>query len=450
MEFRFPRRIFFIFLAFFLLRNLILCIILPPWSFGDEIANFDYILKLGQGQIPSPSEFIEEELYVFHKENYDMRYVSSEKSGPPEITNITDLGLAAFSYQAYQPPLAYLIYSSLRKIFLLLSSSMRFQVIILRIIALAAVGGGVLLIFFGLIKQKIKNKLFYISLIFITLLAQDMYFSINIDVFAFLFSCLVINRILALYRDPNSNYQWFFLALAVALSMWVKITGIVMLFVFPLLVILLFSNKEPRMGKIRAKAAVFSLMALLLGAPWYIINQIRFGNPLRYLHFSSSILKSDFSPQRFSLQNIINFFRALFRTLFRGEFIWKGTYFDVMPQWLNEILLTVIPLTICVLGLYFVIKLQKSKDGEESSLTFLFAILGFIIISIFFIGNFTLGHLPYYHARMAFPGLYFIVFSYAAGWQLIFRRSMLAFYIPTVWLIFYNLIYSINLLSQLI
>lgn len=448
MKPRLIRLIFFVSLAFLIIRNLLLCVILPPWSFGDEMANFDYILKLGQGKIPHPAEFIEEDLYLFHKNNYDPRYISPEEI---EMVNITDLGLATFSYQANQPPLAYLIYSVFRKICLIFSSSMKFQVVVLRVVALAAVVGGLLLVYFGLIKREINNHLFYFPLFFIAFLAQDMYFSINIDVFAFFFGCLIINRILALYREPNSNYNWLYFALAVSLTMWVKVTGVIILFlIFPLVVFFLHFGRNQKNEKIWSKGILYFLIAVLMGMPWYIFNQIRFGNPFRYVRFLSLQGMPTHPAQPFSLQNIINFFRAFSRTLFRGEFIWKGSYFDILPEGLNEVMLTVIPLAIIVCGLTFILNTRLKGETNEYRLKNFFLVIGFVFFVAFFLGNFFIGGLPFYHARMAFPGLYFILFLYAAGWLRIFRRPLIAYLVPALWLLSYNLIYLTRLLSEVI
>jgi len=452
MKSRLIRLIFFVSLAFLIIRNLLLCVILPPWSFGDEMANFDYILKLGQGKIPHPAEFIEEDLFLFYKNSYDPRYLTQEgKKRQIELINISDLGLAAFSYQASQPPLAYLIYSVFRKIFLIFNSSMKFQVIVLRMIALAAVVGGLLLVYFRLIKQEINNPLFYFSLFFIAFLAQDMYFSINIDVFAFFFGCLIINRIFALYREPNSNYNWFYFALAVSLIMWVNVTGVIIAFlIFPLVVFSLHFGQNKKNERIWAKGIVYFLTSVLMGMPWYIFNQIRFGNPFRYVRSLFLQHVPTHPAQSFSLQNIINFFRAFSRTLFRGEFIWEGRYFDVLPEELNEILITVIPLAIIICGLSFILKARVNGETNEYKLQNFFLVIGFVLLVSFFLGNFFIGGLPFYHARMAFCGLYFILFLYAAGWLRIFRRPLIAYLVPAIWLLSYNLIYLTRLLSEVI
>ena len=421
-------------------------------SFGNEIANFDYILKLGQGKIPHPSNFIEDDLYLFHRDNYDFRYISNRERGEEaKVTNISDLGLAAFSYQANQPPLAYLVYSFFRKIFLVFSTSMKFQIIILRTVALAVVVGGLLLVYFGLIQQKINNPLFYFPLFFIALLAQDMYFSINIDVFAFFFGCLIINRLLVLYREPGSNYNWFYFALAMSLIMWVNISGVIMMLViFPLIVLFLYLSGEKKDSKIWSKGILYFLASILMGLPWYVFNLIRFGNPFRYDRFMSLHAAPTPSAQPFSLPNIINFFRAFSRTLFRGEFIWKGSYFDVLPEVLNEVLLTIIPLALIFLGLSFILKVKQKGKTNEFWLQKFFLVAGFVLLFVFFVGNFFIGGLPYYHARIAFPAFYFILFLYAAGWLKIFRRPIIACLVPTIWLLAYNLMYLTRLLKEFI
>jgi len=94
------------------IRNAPLALILPLWSHGDEIGHFDYVLKLERGKLPRPHEFIESSLFLLHKVCYDGRYIYGQRK--ISIRTPKDLGLAAYSYEANQPPLPYLIMAAFR------------------------------------------------------------------------------------------------------------------------------------------------------------------------------------------------------------------------------------------------------------------------------------------------------------------------------------------------
>ena len=533
------KKLFFMAISFLIIRNLPLCIFLPPWSFGDEMAHFDYILKLKKGHIPHPQDYIEEDLFLFHKNNFDYRYIipkeqlqlpqpapkqppkkqrqqstspkqspprdqqlpppkqrqqhsqppqqqqllppsrgsssplplpsssphplspfppqqqpSPQPPTPPPILSLRDLGFAAFSYQAKHPPLAYIIYFLASNLLAPLHLSLGSQLILFRIIALLAVVIGLILIYSGLTQNQLDQPVFYLPLILVPLLAQDMYFSLNIDVFTFLFGGLVINRMFYLWKEPRAKKNWFFLSVAVILTLWVKATGLLILGVFGLFVIyLVFRYRHhPSLSKnIFLNGSLFLPLTLILSSPWYIFNLIRLDN-LVVINNNLQVGLPQYPAKAISWANIVEFVQAFTRTIFRGEFIWHGHYFDVLPLWANDIFLTVIPLGFFILGISYLF-LPKQAGEENGSTTFwqkFFLLAGVSVIAVLLFGYFFIGEIPYYQARMAFCCLYFVTFVFSAGWLKVFKPSKFSILLFPIILLAYNLFVMFKLISEVI
>jgi hypothetical protein len=107
-----PRNLLIVGLAFLWIRNAPLSLLLPPWSHGDEIGYFDYVKKIGRGHLPRPDESIEPAVFRLHKARYDGRYISLNRKMRSVMPR--DLGLAAYSYEAQQPPLPLLLLAAFR------------------------------------------------------------------------------------------------------------------------------------------------------------------------------------------------------------------------------------------------------------------------------------------------------------------------------------------------
>jgi hypothetical protein len=107
-----PRNLLIVGLAFLWIRNAPLSLLLPLWSHGDEIGYFDYVMKIGRGHLPRPDESIEPAVFRLHKARYDGRYISLNRKMRSVMPR--DLGLAAYSYEAQQPPLPLLLLAAFR------------------------------------------------------------------------------------------------------------------------------------------------------------------------------------------------------------------------------------------------------------------------------------------------------------------------------------------------
>jgi len=417
---------------------------MPLWSAGDEIGHFDYVLKLNRGHLPEHTEYIESSLFLLHRAYWDNRYMTTVKAH--HIREPEDMGLAAYSYQANQPPLPHLILALFRKVFLLLNVSMLLQIKLLRIISLLAVACGLLFIYFGLRKTNVQNHLFYYPLLFIPLLTQDLFFSINNDVFAFLGASFAIMRMLYVFKNPHLLRNWAWLSVAVSLAMWMKVTNAFLFVLWIILTIFLWQRKKGK--KIIIVSILFLLIAVLFSSPWYIYNQVRFSSPLG-LQFveDSDIPFPKYAPMPVTYINFREFVYAFSRTLFRGEFFWNGRYFDILSGWSNNLVLIYLPLVIFLAG-FISFFIYFDRSNREISRFFLLG--GLVIFAALLFIYFFIGKIGSYHARYAFGGMYFIMFIYAAGWRRLLNSDNLSLYIPAVLLLAYNLLYTCVLIPKVL
>lgn len=432
-------KIFLLALCFLLIRNIPFCFILPLWSHGDEIAHFDYVLKLNRGRIPNPVEYIETSVFALHKKHWDNRIITYHKSHG--IQNIEDLRLAGHSYEGNQPPLPYLIMALFRNFLLFLNIPLLLQVKLLRVLALFPVFFGLIIIYKGLRWAKIHHPVYYYPLFFIPLLCQDMFFSINTDSYSFFFASLAVVGVISLFTNSHSRKGWILLSAGVILSLWTKATNAFLLVLWPALIIFFWiKNKDKK--KILTALLVL-LITIVFSSPWYIYNQMRFSDPFRY---TAELDYPEVSPRPLSFSSIRDFASSFMCTLLRGEYIWHGKCIEVFAEMGNTIVLLIIPLIIFTAGFlsfffYF--------DPSEKNLKYLI-LCGAGTVFAFFLAHSFIGGLPYYHARYAFGGLYFIMFVYAAGWKKIIPSEPYNFYIPAALLLSYNLLYAYTLFAKVL
>ena len=424
-------------IAFLLIRNVPLCLLMPLWTHGDEIGHFDYILKLGRGHLPRPMDLIESQLFLLHKVHYDSRYMTSSKVS---IENHESLGLGQYSYEAHQPPLPYLLLNLVRKALLLLKPPLLLQLKLLRIFTLLAATLGLIVIYFGLKTAKIHQTYFYMPLLFIPLLVKDMFLSLNTDCFSFLFGSVAIAGVIRLFNKPDSIRNWLWLSVGTVLAMWTKIPNAFLLIFWPLL--LFFICKKYPDKKILKPFLICFLIVLVLSSPWYAFNLVRFSNPFVFLE-DLPFPKID-TPQ-FSLSSLNFFISGFFITLFRGELIWDGIHFQILRGPGAKIFLYLIPILFFSLGfLCLIFPLDR-----QNAFLLRFLLLGAgVSFCAFCFAYYTVGKTPFYHARYAYAALYLFMLVFTAGWKRIFPKTDLVFIVPLAGLLFFHAFFSYAYLSR--
>jgi hypothetical protein len=453
LKLRYPKakqRWFFFIFGIMILwaRNAPLAVILPPWSHGDEIAHFDYAMKLGRGHIPKPEDEIEPEVFHLHRDHYDAGYISFQRAMGFEKPG--DLGLAGYSYEAPHPPVPYLVLAAFRLPLNSAGLPLLAQVKALRLVILLVMSAGLLVIHLTLRRRSELAPFWSAPLAFIPLLPQDMYFSINTDVFAFTAGCGVVWGIFRLFDRPSAAGRWFVLALLIAFSMWIKATGAFYFALWPILAVVLCRSASGRAARrrIAALAAIFFILAGLSAAPWYVSNAVNHSYVFGFQFNADTMLPyKSFAPPRLQWPRIKEFFHAFGNTLIRGEFLWHGAFLDGLPQPWNWIFQGIMFWIVFTAGLVAVF-LPPPKT--PAGLFFILAAGGAGVIVSLFVLHFGFGGIPFYHARYAFAGLYLILLIFAAGWRRLWPADGPAIALPAAILFAYNISYTAHLLSAVL
>ncbi len=443
-----PVSFFALGLAFLWLRNAPLDLIIPHWSQGDEMAHFDYTMKIGRGQIPRPDELMERALFRLHKNRYDSRYLTPTPM--PKISRPEDLGLAAYSYEAQQPPLPYLVFAVFRIPLKAAGLTLLAQVKALRIVVLLVVAAGLFILYRTLRRRPDLGPYWSAPLLLIPLLPQDMFFSINTDVFAFFFGCAAVGAIFRLFDRPLSTGRWAVLSFVVGLAMWTKATCAFFFALWPVLAVVLgrmVSGRAER-RRITALAAVFFVAAGALSSPWYILNNARNSNIFGFQFEKEEKLPyKPFPPSPLNWENTKKFKRAFGVTLIRGEFLWNGLFMDNFPNPWDQIFVEIVFWLMFAAGL---VSVFLRVPGTRAGPYLVLAVAGTGVIFSLFVLYIVWGGIPFYHARYAFAGLYPIILLLSAGWRRLIPDGRWAAAIPVVLLLGFNLSFTIRLLDNVL
>ena len=436
-------------LALFLLasRNIPLGFIMPLGSFGDELGHLDCALKWGRGHVPQAMDRLEPELFELYQAHWDHRYYARE--AVPALTHLDQLGLGGYTYQAKHPPAVYLIMALFLKIFKALGASLILQLRLFRLLSLAAAAGGILVLSAALRRAGFNSAVFHAPLLFMGLLANDIFFAVNTDTFSFLFGSLVLAGILTLVRNASNRSGWILITAGTILMMGAKASNALVFGWCALLGWVLWRRGDAR----RALRAflVSLLLALLLSSPWYVYNQVRFGNPA-YFDYGELSRGIVYRPAGLTVPRIVEFVEALTRTLFRGEMFWNGEYFDLLAGAARELLLTVIPAAVFLLGLFASGRRRRSLDeepAERDARTYLAAAGGLTVAGLM-AGFFFFGATPYYQIRLSLGLLYPMLFVFALGWKVLVRRSAPAVWVPAGLLLAYNAAHTAAILGKVL
>jgi hypothetical protein len=438
-------------LAFLWLRNAPLALFLPFWSHGDEIAHLDYTLKIGRGHLPRSDEYIEPAVYRLHRARFDARYFSRHRK--MKLETPADLGLAAYSYEAPQPPLAYLLMAAVRLPMKAAGLSLIAQVKGLRLAGLLAMSAGLLFLYFGLRRRQDLRLYWYAPLLLIPLLTQDMYVSINTDVFAFLAGCAVFWAVFRLFERPAAASRWAALALMVALAMWTKATCAFFFALWPVLAVVLGRTAPGRQERrrIAALAVVFFLTAAALAAPWYALNSLRASYVFGFqFEKQNGLSYKRFVPPPLSWKSATEFKNAFGFTLIRGEMLWHGVYLGSLPQPWNKIVFEVVLWILLAAGLAAVFLPASMTAQTAAGPAFVLAAAAFGWMVGLFILHFGYGGIPFYHARYAFAALYPLLFILAAGIRRLIPKDWPAVMLPALALLAFNAVYTIRLVANVL
>ncbi len=437
-----PRLILGLALAALLLRNVPLCWLMPLWSFGDEMGHLDCAMKWNRGHIPQARDKLEPILFKLYRARADQRYLTA--TPVPRVKKIEHLGIGGYTYEAKHPPLPYWIMAVFIRLFKNLGISLLVQVKLFRMISLGAMVGGIVVLYRGLRKDPRLGTVFYAPLLFIGLLAQDMYFSINTDTFSFLFGAVAFSGIMAVFRSPQALRGWLLLSAGTILMMWTKASNLGFFVLWGVLgVLLLMKGRDRRASRLFAASL---LIVVLLSSPFYIYNQVRFSNPFQ-ASYADLFGPNPYVPAGLSLHSAVVFLEAYTRTLFRGEMIWNGRFFDIFDGVDKSLVLTWFPFIVFLAGLAW----GASRRGlpERPLEPFLLG-AGTLVPAALAMGYFFLGMTPYYQLRLSLSMVYPVLFVFGLGWKALLRGDNLSLAVPSTLLLIYNAAHTFIMLGKVL
>ncbi len=446
-----PRHFLIAGLALLWLRNAPLALFLPLWSHGDEIGYLDYAMKIGRGHLPRVDEFIEPAVFRLHKARYDGRYISPHRS--MRFVMPRDLGLAAYSYEAQQPPLPMLVFAAFRLPLKAVGLPLLIQVKALRLVGLLIVSAGLLLLYASFRRRKDLRLFWYAPLLLIPLLSQDMFVSINTDVFAFLGGAGVVGAIVLLFERPLSAGRWALLAAATGTAMWMKVTGLLFFALWPILALTLgrtvAGSRNRR--KLAALAAGFFILAGILASPWYVRNYLQGSHALGYpLKGQEGVPFKPLSSPPLDWSQIKTFKNAFGRTLMRGELLWNGGYLTGFSPWVEKILQDILFWIFFAAGFAAVVFPLSRSEIEANRMYFILAAAGAGMIAGMLVLHFGWGGISYYLARYSFAGLYPIMLVFSGGCRRVIPEDRLAVALPALALLGYNAAYTYRLIIRVL
>ena len=413
-----PSLLFIVSLAIFLVHNVAMAVYGPVWAFGDEMAHWDYVMKVGQGRVPQIDDPIERQLFFFHRNNYDTRLLGKVRVTPLPLKKSSQLGLAGYSYEAHHPPLTYLLLALPDKILAQMNVQLRGRLVALRLVCLAVAFLAFFLLWWGL-KALDLPQAFFFPLTLLPLLSQDFYFSVNTDVFVFLFTSAALLSLIRLFQNPERSSSWALLAVATVLACWSKSTALPLFLLWGLAFLWILLGHG---GSSWINGVFWGFGALLLSSPWYIYNGLRFGHPF----IGNPPLPLPLVPPAgFSLDSLWAFISSFFITFLRGEYIWNGLYVNPFSQGLfNRLFLIYLPTVLFFSSLVvFLFKGNPSshfpEEARKKNLEKFLIAGAFLTLSVFLLGFLFLGGPPYYHARFSFGFAYLFIFALSKGWAIL-------------------------------
>lgn len=395
----------------------------PAWQAPDEPAHYNYVRQLAAGRLPviEPADY---------DETYRAEIVSSGFADGYAIEPLT--------YEDWQPPLYYFLQTP---IFLLTGGSL----LALRLFSVA-IGAGVLLLAYAAAAQLWPGRrwLALTAAAFVAFLPQHvaMLASVNNDSLAELLIAAILFLLLSARparRDGNTAVKttsrlWPAAGLLLGLGFLTKATVYLMAPVAALA--LLFHYRRAWRSLMTAGLRLFA-PALLLGAPWWLRNQLVYGGldllgtAAHDAAVTGQLRTASWLAQIGPVEAVRNFAQTTFRS-FWGQFGWMGVVMDA------RIYQALLLFSLLALGglLWAAVRLSQGRRTRRRILTYPAALLGstLALTLLLYLGyNITFVQ---HQGRYLFPALIPIAVGVTVGlaaWArpLLARRPGLAPVLPT-------------------
>jgi hypothetical protein len=391
-----------------LLHGLQYAALMPPWGLIDEAQHVDYVWHIAErGELPvagttslSPalidSLFATQHWFVFHWPT-------------PASTALADLGAAGYSYEAYHPPVYYLL---MAPIYLSTPGSVLDRLFVLRGAALALSLVTVYLVFrLGSLVSRSVLFALLVTLVFIMLPERAAYTSrVNNDVLAELLGaaiCLLSAR--GVLRDLTWG-RGVSLGLLLALGVWTKLSVSFWLAPLAVLAFWLYPRADGRRWLLPLLMGGAALGALL-GRNWSIYHDL---TGFRAFHQLYPIAAPPLQPT-----TLVSAFQDLFSHFW---FIWwkgaqVGSTLLTQAIYLGLAVLTLASVSLLARTLWRRRdELRKRPRSNRRLALFVFFALAACVYAVMTLYTYFQGIVPVLQGRFLAPATVVYVLLFACGW----------------------------------
>lgn len=442
------------------LRVFIYSAAFPFFNNVDEGAHFDLVLKYSHGLVPHKLELASAEMpsYVtlYGSLEYNLRPPEPSESAKsssanqnlnsiysrppsPEALKIKAAlwgeGPGFLNYESSQPPLYYAvaaIWMRLGRLLGLTGGSVLYWIRFLNVLISAA------LVWAGFVAARLifpEDRFMRLGVpLLLTVLPQDIYYSIQNDVLSPLFfGTAFIGLVLWSRADVPSAKLGVCTGLSLACAYLTKVSNLPLI-VVAAVALLIQAWRLWRTGKLRSSAPALLLLLLFAGLPiiglsaWnlYHFGDLTGSRPkIKLLGWTQKPISHWLTHPIFTLHGFSYFWSELMARFWRGEFVW-GTKKLAFPAadtfyWLSSIIL----LGAAMIGLYpkFSVVSKPQRDALWLALGSFLASVGYLaLLSIVFdFGDcvYPSRSLPYFTSGRLLTGAlipFFLVYLYGLKW----------------------------------
>jgi 4-amino-4-deoxy-L-arabinose transferase-like glycosyltransferase len=381
----------------YLVAGTLYAVYTPDWQAPDEPAHYNYIRQLADGRFP-----------IIQTGDYNQQYQEQVigSAFDPQYSVTT------FEYEDYQPPLYYLLETS---VFLVFDGALR----PLRLLSVLFGAGVVFLAY--LIARRLfptQNWLWLMTAAFVAFLPQHvaMLAAVNNDSLAELLIAGILYVLVSSVESRRlTNRQLFILGVLLGLGFLTKATVYLMVPVIGLY--LLWANWRAWRPFLQQVVRVFGTAAVI-GIPWWLRNVIVYGG-LDVLGIGAH--NEVVTGQPTTAEWIANYglgftLRNLFQTTFQsfwGQFGWMGV---LMRPWVYQLLLLFTILTFIGLLWFLWQRLgRRERPLARTALIYGMVLAGTSALSLLLFLTYNLTFVQH-QGRYLFPGLIPIAIAVALAW----------------------------------
>ncbi len=321
----------------------------PFFNNVDEQAHFDTVVKYSKGYLPRKEainyEYESAKLIVMYGSPEYFNSASDFKSAeiPPPLWRFNREQLSQYiskqidnwtkskNHEALSPPVYYLFaggWYDLGKLLGLTGGYLLYWIRFLNILVYATLFWFVHLF----IKQVYKNNLFvrFSTLLLLTFFPQDVFYSINSDVFSPLLAVISLYLLIQIHNADRSMLFHFLTGIVISSIFLVKFSNCAILIIFAILIFFRVRNlhKASRLKDQLPNVLILITGCVLPSFLWLGWNAYALGDitgnaeKIRQLGWTVKPFFEIWDHPIFSLKGLTYFVSELLKRFWRGEFVW--------------------------------------------------------------------------------------------------------------------------------